>query len=126
VACRVNRVRPHEALGGKTPSELYKPSERRLVATKFIYPPDWIIRTVTDAGAVNVAGAQIKAGLALVRQRVALQPLGGTSHRLWFRDLDLGTVELPPSNAVIDAVARAHVERPLAMRKNRMKSKKAA
>ena len=109
-----NRVRPHEALGGKTPSELYKRSERRPVTMKFIYPPDWIVRIVTDAGAANIAGAQIHAGLALARQRVALQPLGGTSYGLWFRDLDLGSVELPPSNAVIDAIAHAHVERPLA------------
>ena len=120
-----NRVRPHEALGGKTPSELYKPSERRLVTTKFIYPPEWIVRIVTDGGVVNVGGAPIQAGLALVRQRVALQPLGGTSHRLWFRDLDLGTVELPPSNAVIDAIARAHVEKPLRTMKS-VRTKKAA
>jgi len=108
-----NCVRPHEALGGKTPAELYKPSERRPVTTKFIYPPDWIVRTVTDTGAVNVSGAQLQAGLALARHRIALQPLAGGSHRMWFRGLDLGTVELPPSTATIDAAALAHLTRPL-------------
>jgi transposase InsO family protein len=114
-----NRVRPHEALGGKTPSDLYKPSEQRFVKTKFLYPPDWIVRTVTDAGAVNVANAQFYAGLGLVRQRIALQPLGGSSYRMWLREMDLGDVELPPSNEVIDAVARAHLNRPLKRQKVR-------
>jgi putative transposase len=120
-----NRVRPHEALGGKTPSELYKRSERRPVMTKFIYPPDWIVRTVTDTGAVNFAGAQVKAGLALVRERVALQLLGGGSYRMWFRDIDLGTVEVPPANEVIDAAVLAHLERPL-KRGPRTRRRKAA
>jgi transposase InsO family protein len=106
-----NQVRPHEALGGKTPSELYKRSERRPQRTKFMYPPEWLVRTVTDNGVVNFAGAQIQAGRALVRERVALEPLGGSTHRLWFRELDLGKVDLPFPNIVIDAVMLAHLDR---------------
>lgn len=108
-----NRVRPHEALGGKTPSEFYKRSDRRPIQTKFIYPPEWIVRTVTDGGAISVSGAQIQAGLGLARQRIGLQPIGATSHRLWFRDLDLGVADLPPPNSLIDTVVRTHLERPL-------------
>jgi hypothetical protein len=128
-----NRVRPHEALGGRTPSELYRRSERKPVQTKFIYPAEWIVRTVTDMGAVNVSGAQFQAGVALVRQRVALQPLGGSSHRLWFCDLDLGKIELPPANGLIDAVVQAHLKAPLKRKINKIdkikingKSKRAA
>jgi putative transposase len=121
-----NRVRPHEALAGKTPAELYKRSELRPRSMKFIYPPDWIVRTVTDAGAINISGAQIQAGLALVRQRVALQPLGGSSFRMWFRELDLGPVELPPANALIDAVVLAHLNQPLNKKSIRAKGTRAA
>lgn len=106
-----NQVRPHEALGGKTPSEFYKRSERRPQKTNFMYPPEWIVRTVTDHGVVNFAGAQIQAGRALIRERVALEPLGGATHRLWFRELDLGKVDLPLPNIVIDAVMLAHLDR---------------
>jgi hypothetical protein len=106
-----NQVRPHEALGGKTPSEFYKRSERRPQRTKFMYPPEWLVRTVTDNGVVNFAGGQIQAGRALARERVALEPLGGSTHRLWFRELDLGKVDLPLPNIVIDAVMLAHFDR---------------
>ncbi len=68
--------------------------------------------TVTDAGALNVDGAQIQVGLALARERITLQPLVGSAHRLWFRDLDLGTVDLPPSNRLIDDVALEHLKQP--------------
>jgi hypothetical protein len=102
-----------EPLGGKTPSELYKASPRRPTRTMFLYPPDWITRTVYDDGTASMYGEKIQIGLALVRQRIAIQPLGGPSHRIWFRWVDLGTVTLAPSNAVIDAVAIDHLRRPL-------------
>lgn len=105
-----NHVRPHEALGGKTPSAVYTRSERRPYKTKFMYPPEWLVRTVTDHGVLNCGGAQIQAGRALARERVALEPLGGTSHRLWFREVDLGKVDLPLPNIAIDAVMLGHLE----------------
>jgi putative transposase len=106
-----NHVRPHEALKGKTPAELYKPSERRPRVTSYLYPTGWIVRTVTDGGVVNVRGAQVQAGKALVRQRLALEPLEGLKHRLWFRDLDLGTVELPMPTTIIDEVSQQYLAR---------------
>lgn len=57
-------------------------------------------------------------GMGLRRQRVAFEPLSGTTHRLWFQDVDLGTIELPVETAVIDAVVQAHLEAPL-RRRNR-------
>ena len=104
-----NHVRPHEALGGKVPAEVYKPSERRFVRVSYVYPSDWIVRTVTDRGAINVRCAQFSAGLALARQRVGLEPIDGLRHRLWFRELDLGIVELPVPNTDIDAAADKHL-----------------
>lgn len=120
-----NRVRPHEALGGKTPSDLYRRSERRPVKTSFMYPPDWIVRTVREQGRIKVAHTDVHIGMALVRERIALQPLGGASHRIWFRELDLGTVELPPPNHVIDAMVRRHLDRPLKKAQRRGPSKAA-
>src|SRR6185436_2042944 len=50
-----NHVRPHEALGGRVPADVYKPSQRRLrSACRYLYPSGWIVRTVTDRGNINV------------------------------------------------------------------------
>lgn len=119
-----NHVRPHEALGGKAPAELYQRSQRRARKTAFLYPSHWLVRTVTDAGAINVGMRTIQAGRALIRERVALEPLGGTSHRLWFRDLDLGTIELGLSNGEIDDALTEHMNR-VQSTKNRRPTKAA-
>jgi len=121
-----NRVRPHEALGGKTPAEVYKTSTRRsLRATKYFYPPDWIVRTVSDQGIVHLHGAHVHAGRALVRERVAFEPLGGVKHRLWFRDLDLATIDLPLANVVIDTALSEHLARRSRTKRNGNKVKAA-
>jgi len=106
-----NQVRPHEALGGKTPGELYKRSERRPHQSSYLYPPGWVVRTVTDHGALNVNGAQVSAGLALRRHRVGLEPLGGAQYRLWFRNVDLGPVELGIPTIVADEVSEQFLAR---------------
>jgi transposase InsO family protein len=106
-----NHVRPHEALSGKTPAEIYKRSERQPHATVYLYPPSWVVRTVTDAGAVNINGAQVSAGLALRRQRVGLEPLGAAKYRLWFCNVDLGTVELSLPPILIDEACERFLTR---------------
>lgn len=116
-----NHSRPHDALKGKVPADLYKRSERRPTRVRYLYPPSWIVRTVTDTGALNVGGTQVSAGLALARHRVALEPLGGQTHRLWFHDLDLGTIKLGVDNLIVDEVAeqflaRRRTRKPAAMR----------
>jgi putative transposase len=106
-----NHVRPHESISGKTPAEVYRRSERRPRVLHPFYPPNWVVRTATDAGAINVHGAQVSAGLALARHRVALEPLGGASYRLWFHALDLGPVELGVPTVVIDEVSEHFLKR---------------
>lgn len=106
-----NNVRPHEALRGKTPGELYKRSERRLHESRFLYPPSWLVRTVTSEGAVSVGSAQVNGGRALVGHRVGLEPLNGGRYRLWFRNLDLGLVDLGLSTVVMDDVSQRYLER---------------
>jgi putative transposase len=99
-----NHARPHEALAGKTPAEVYKPSERKLRSTKAFYPPNWIVRIATKQGCISVSSQQIVIGRALAGHRVALEPLGGSTYRLWFRHMDLGTLEIPVTDKTIDEV----------------------
>jgi hypothetical protein len=108
-----NHVRPHEALGGKVPADVYRPSDRKPRQTKRLYPSHWIVRTVTDKGHVNVKYAQVTAGRALIRQRVGLEPVGGSQYRMWFHDLDLGTVDLGVPEDVVDSVTQQFLQRRL-------------
>jgi transposase InsO family protein len=104
-----NHSRPHEALRGKTPAEVYKHSERKPHVSHYLYPSHWLVRTVTDKGNVNVKGAQFTGGKALVRQRIGLEPLEGLKYRLWFRDVDLGTIELGLFDELVDEASEKYL-----------------
>jgi transposase InsO family protein len=106
-----NHVRPHEALRGKTPAELYTRSGRRPHRSQFLYPPSWLVRTVTRQGAINVNFAQATAGLALCGERVGLEPLSDDTYRLWFRNVDLGPIKLGIATTVTDQVSTQFLER---------------
>jgi transposase InsO family protein len=109
-----NDVRPHEALGGKVPAEVYEPSpRRRLDLPAFKYPDHWLKRNVVGKdGVFTLEGQVYQAGRAFSGQVIALEPLGGLQHRMWFREIDLGPVELAPPRRMIDSAVEALLERP--------------
>jgi transposase InsO family protein len=105
--CReFNHVRPHEALGGKTPAEMYHRSERRfsrpLVPT---YPPQFVIKRVHKHGSIKMAGDNHFLGASLAGQDIGLEPLDDLRWRVWFHHLDCGELEVVP--AWIDDVVQA-------------------
>jgi len=110
-----NHVRPHEALGGQVPADLYKPSVRRsLTPPRHPYPSHWLVRRVnSSSGGVVVEVQSYSIGHALGGHFIALEPLGGLRHRIWFRDLDLGEISLAPPTRMIDDVVDAYLDRPL-------------
>jgi putative transposase len=100
-----NDVRPHEALEGKTPAEVYKPSvRRRLDVPAFAYPRHWLKRNViSKQGVFVLEGQSYPVGCAFAGYAIGLEPLGGLRHRMWFHDFDLGLVELAPPARMIDS-----------------------
>lgn len=50
-----NHVRPHEALHGKTPAELYRSSPTKLKPRAPVYPAAWTVRRVSSSGHVGRA-----------------------------------------------------------------------
>jgi transposase InsO family protein len=93
-----NHVRPHEALGGKTPAELYKPSDRKLrVPRPFAYPATFAVRRVGPTGHISWNGQQCYLGQAFQGHNIGMEPHEGLRWRLWFRAIDLGFVELLPA-----------------------------
>lgn len=99
-----NHVRPHDALGGKTPAEVYVVAERRAPEVRIpIYPGEWTTRRVNVDGKVSLHGDHVFVGLALVGHLVGLRYEGGLRWRAFFFDVDLGVIEvadlgdLPPA-----------------------------
>jgi putative transposase len=101
-----NHVRPHEALGGKTPAEIYHPSTRRgLKIQRAMYPSSWLVRKVSNSGSICVSNVICQIGKVFAGYWVALEPTHGFFHRVWFYDMDLDEIELAASYLLIDELA---------------------
>jgi hypothetical protein len=91
-----NHVRPHDALGGKVPADVYKVTERRRpVAVSYVYPTHMHVRTATEKGAVFFRD-EFYLGAALGGLEVGLEPVDALHVRAWYRDVDLGVIETLP------------------------------
>jgi len=100
-ACRrwrqvFNQVRPHEALGQRTPAEVYKQSTRKYAVQRALFPLEWLKRKVCVNGNVRIAGDDVFISTALNGYTVALEPCRGRGllHRVWFYGMQIGEVEV--------------------------------
>ena len=88
-----NTLRPHEALGGRVPAELYSCSPRLfLTPTAPIYPTTWLTRSVRPNGWIKFEGALRFIGRAFVRQIIGLQPADHHSWNIHWGELLIGTL----------------------------------
>ena len=99
-----NHVRPHEALGGKTPADVYRPGSRRsLRPVIWQYPQGWIAKRAHGPdGCVAVNRQSIHVGRAFIGHVLGIEPRSGNVACLWLHDVELGEVRLAPPTAVID------------------------
>lgn len=91
-----NHVRPHDALKGRTPSDVYVNSTRRPRVRIAMYPPGWLVQTVRKSGDVRTRTGNYYVSGALVGQRIGLEPLHGLRWRAWLYDVNLGELEMAP------------------------------
>lgn len=90
-----NHERPHEALGMKTPGELYLGSSRRMGTVRpYVYPSSYETRRVQDDGCILVHSRHVRVSSALIGQEVGLEELSETSWRVWFCDLPISELAL--------------------------------
>lgn len=83
-----NDERPHEALGMKTPGEVYHRSRRRLESVKpYVYPSVLELRRVLRNGCIQFQGRDVYVSQALSRLEVGLEQLDENRWRVWFCDL---------------------------------------
>jgi len=55
-------------------------------------------------GVISFRREQLVVGRAFIGHPIGLEPLDDTTGRLWFRDIQLGEIRLPPPPSVIDTV----------------------
>jgi transposase InsO family protein len=93
-----NHVRPHQALDGKTPGEMYKVMHRRkLEAMKYTYPKRFFVRRVDHHAAFAFRGDRCRVGNAFIDLHVGLEVVDAMHVRAWLCDVDLGLVETLPA-----------------------------
>jgi len=90
-----NHVRPHDALEGKTPEEVYVVREPRRPEPRLpLYPPDWTTRRASTDGKIYLHGDHLSIGSALAGQLIGLRHEQGLKWRAYFFEVDLGLVEV--------------------------------
>jgi len=107
-----NNVRPHEALGGKTPSEVYRPSTtRRIVPLRWIYPPGTLTKRIAGPdGSFSMHGERFTVGRPLVGHVIGIEPINETTVQLWLHDVDLGTLDIGPPPALVDETCQRFID----------------
>ena len=89
-----NDIRPHEALGMLTPSEVYSKSSLLYNGSpdRMEYPIGFSSRKVHYTGYIKVNGLKIQISSALKGIYVGLQPCSNSEYLLWLADLPLGKI----------------------------------
>ena len=92
-----NHVRPHQALGGKTPAEVYRPASKRpAVVRRYRYPSTMSTVRVFKNGNFRLRGDAYFLSTALAGMLIGLEPIDAIHLRVWLRDLELGVTEVAP------------------------------
>jgi hypothetical protein len=90
-----NQERPHEALQMRTPSELYRRSDRpypdRMTAVE--YGSDRLVRTVGSCGRIRWSGERIFITKALGNQPIGLEGVADGVWRLWYSFYPIGWLD---------------------------------
>lgn len=91
-----NSVRPNEAIGMKTPDEVFIPSERKYIGDyeEIEYPLGFLTRKVTAGGEIVLNSIRIAIGYSLRGLYIGLKPLENNSYEAYLADFILGTVDM--------------------------------
>jgi putative transposase len=92
---RFNHVRPHEALGQRTPAEVYRRSKRRMKTLAPLYPADALAVKVNARGRIALDGHDYFVGTTLAGHRIGLRRVD-EELRVLFHNLELGPLQSKP------------------------------
>ena len=91
-----NEVRPHEALGMKTPKEVYVKSSRKYFedAIEYVYDGKMRSRKVNDRGFFNYQLQRIFVGNPFAGYYVGIKERAGKMSEVWFCEFKLGEINM--------------------------------
>ena len=90
-----NEERPHEAIGMRTPSELYQPSVRKYKGTPTdISYEGMLTRRVKSSGEIRFDNQYFFLSRAVANWSVGLKPIDADHFDVYFASLRIGTIEL--------------------------------
>ena len=87
-----NTERPHEALGMKTPSSVYHPSERRMPKriTHFDYPSYFEVRRVSRNSGIRWRSRWVQVSSTLAEEYIGFEEIDNGIHNVYFCELLIG------------------------------------
>lgn len=87
-----NHERPHEALEMRTPSEIYRPSERPFPERlpEPTYPGHFTVRRVSRNGALRWRGRWLNVGHSLIEEDIGMEQVGDGVWDVYFTSLRIG------------------------------------
>lgn len=90
-----NEERPHEALGQKTPSSIYRPSERPFPQRlpEIEYPSHYEVRKVGSGGIFGWRSRIVFVSDSLVGERIGLVEVEDGLWKVWFANMELGILD---------------------------------
>ena len=91
-----NSVRPNEAIGMKTPDEVYKKSDRKYMGDydEIEYPIGYETRKVFISGEILVKSVRVTIGYSLRGINVGLKPNQNNSYDVYLADFLLGNLDM--------------------------------
>lgn len=92
---KFNHVRPHEALGMKTPASMYRRSKKRMRTLEPKYPADAILSRVSAKGRISLDGFHYYVGVTLSGMTIGIRRIDGKLHVLFF-ERQLGVLSSTP------------------------------
>ena len=91
-----NEERPHEALGMRVPSAVYRRSSRSFDSSpvELMYPKEHLVRKVTKGGTIKVHNVRIPLSVALQGWDIGLETVDTNRIAVWFCRLCIGEIDL--------------------------------
>lgn len=116
-----NEIRPHEALGMKTPAEVYRPSSRQMPKhiETYDYPANYLVRRVSRCGTMRVLRNQVFVSQTLNEEYVGLEEVDDGVYDLFFCFYHIGRYELR-TNKIQDIISKVAVSLRRVDRPNRV------